>query len=315
MRAIAIEDFGGPERLQLMSLPRPKAGKKEVLIRAVAVGVNPIDWAIREGRLREILPHTFPLVPGWDVAGVIEEMGEDATRFRKGDRVWAYAWKPRVQWGCYAEYVAVIESSVALMPTKLLYEEAAGVPLAALTAWQCLFDHAGIGPGASVLIHAAAGGVGHFAVQLARHAGADVIGTAGTSNQPFVLELGAVATVDYTKEDFREVVRRHRPEGVDLAICSTDAETMKRSYDVIKPGGRMVSLIGAPDHEEAARHKVTACDLFVEPDAEQLATLAGLIDLGKLRPHVQKIYGLRDAAEAQKRSAEGHVRGKLVLNL
>jgi NADPH:quinone reductase-like Zn-dependent oxidoreductase len=315
MRAIAIEDFGGPERLQLMSLPRPKAGKKEVLIRAVAVGVNPVDWAIREGRLKEILPHAFPLVPGWDVAGVIEEMGEHATRFRKGDRVWSYAWKPRVQWGCYAEYVAVDEASVALMPTKLLYEEAASVPLAALTAWQCLFHHAGVGPGASVLVHAASGGVGHFAVQLARHAGADVIGTAGTSNQPFVLELGAVATVDYTKEDFREVVRRHRPEGVDLAICSTDAETMKRSYDVIKPGGRLVSLIGAPDHDEAARHKVTACDLFVEPDAEQLATLAGLIDLGKLRPHVQKIYGLRDAAEAQKRSAEGHVRGKLVLNL
>ena len=315
MRAIAIEDFGGPERLQLMSLPRPKPGNKEVLIRAVAVGVNPVDWAIREGRLREILQHAFPLVPGWDVAGVIEEMGENATRFRKGDRVWSYAWKPRVQWGCYAEYVAVEESSVALMPTKLLYEEAAGVPLAGLTAWQCLFHHSGVGPGASVLVHAAAGGVGHFAVQLARHAGADVIGTAGTSNQPFVLELGAVATVDYTKEDFREVVRRHRPDGVDLAICSTDAETMRRSYDVIKPGGRLISLIGPPDHDEATRHNVTARDLFVEPDAEQLATLAGLIDLGKLRPSVQKIYGLRDAAEAQKRSAEGHVRGKLVINL
>jgi len=315
MRAIAIEEFGGPERLQLMDLPRPRPGKSEVLVRAVAVGVNPVDWNIREGRLQKILPHAFPLVPGWDVAGVVEQLGENATRFRKGDRVWAYAWKPHVQWGCYAEYVAVAETSVALMPTKLLYEEAAAVPLAALTAWQCLFDDPGIGSGSSVLVHAAAGGVGHFAVQLARHAGAGVIGTAGTANQPFVLELGAIATVDYTKEDFREVVRRHRPEGVDLAICSTDLETMKRSYDVIKPGGRLVSLVGEPDPEEAARHNVTSSDLFVEPDAEQLATLAGLVDLGKLRPHVQKIYALRDAAQAQKRSAEGHVRGKLVLNL
>ena len=278
MRAIAIEEFGGPERLQLMDLPRPRPGRSEVLVRAVAVGVNPVDWNIREGRLQKILPHAFPLVPGWDVAGVVEELGENATRFRKGDRVWVYAWKPHVQWGCYAEYVAVAETSVALMPTKLLYEEAAAVPLAALTAWQCLFDDPGIGAGSSVLVHAAAGGVGHFAVQLARHAGAGVIGTAGTANQPFVLELGAIATVDYTKEDFREVVRRHRPEGVDLAICSTDPEATRHSYDVIKPGGRLISLVGPPDHDEAARHYVTACDLFVEPDAEQLATLAGLID-------------------------------------
>ena len=118
MRAIAIEEFGGPERLQMMSLPRPKPAKKEVLIRAVAVGVNPVDWAIREGRLKDVLPHTFPLIPGFDVAGVVEEMGESATRFRKGDRVWSYAWKPQVQWGCYAEYVAVDESAVALMPTS-----------------------------------------------------------------------------------------------------------------------------------------------------------------------------------------------------
>ena len=166
-----------------------------------------------------------------------------------------------------------------------------------------------------MLIHAAAGGVGHFAVQLARHAGAWVIGTAGTANQPFVLELGANATVDYTKEDFREVVRRHRPEGVDLAICSTDLETVKRSYDVIRPGGRLVSLVGEPDSDEADRRHVTAYDMFVEPNAEQLAKLAGLVDQGKLRPNVQKIYALREAAEAQKRSAEGHVRGKLVLNL
>jgi NADPH:quinone reductase-like Zn-dependent oxidoreductase len=157
--------------------------------------------------------------------------------------------------------------------------------------------------------------VGHFAVQLARHAGAEVVGTAGTSNQPFVLELGAVATVDYSKEDFRDVVRRHHPEGVDLAICSSDRPTMQRTYDVVKPGGRLISLVGPPDQDQARRHKVTALDVFVEPDADQLAQLAQLIDQGRVRPHVQKIYGLRDAAEAQKRSAEGHVRGKLVLNL
>jgi len=315
MRAIAIEEFGGPEKLKAMNLPRPKPEKSEVLIRAVAAGVNPVDGKIREGALRELLPHSFPLIPGWDVAGVVEEFGEGTTQFRKGDRVWAYARKPVVQWGCYAEYVAVPETSVALMPTKLLYEEAAAVPLAALTAYQCLFARPGFGAGSSVLVHAAAGGVGHFAVQLARHAGAEVFGTAGPANQPFVLELGADASIDYTKEDFREAVRRHRPEGVDLVISSLDPQTVSRSYDVIKPGGRLVSVVGRPDPEEAARHQLTADYLFVEPSGEQLTTLAGLVNQGKLRPHVEKIFALDEAAQAQQMVADGHVRGKLVLNL
>ncbi len=315
MRSIAIEEFGGPEKLQPLDLPRPKPDKDEVLIRAVACGVNPVDWKIREGRLSALMPHAFPLIPGWDVAGVVEELGERATRFRKGDRVWACARKPVVQWGCYAEYVAVDETHVALMPSKLLYEEAAAVPLAALTAYQALCGQARLGAGSSVLIHAAAGGVGHLAVQLARHAGAEVLGTAGPANQAFLLELGVQVAIDYTKEDFREAVRRHRPQGVDLVIHSLDTEPVTRSYEVLKKGGRLVSIVGPPELDEAARRQVTAHGLFVAPNGEQLNQLASLVDRGCLRAHVEKIYELAQAEQAQRRIAAGHVRGKLVLNL
>jgi NADPH2:quinone reductase len=315
MRAIAIHEFGGPETLHSCDLPRPKPAADELLIRTVAAGVNPVDWKIREGLLRDRLPHAFPLVPGWDVAGVVEELGEKTGRFRKGDRVWAYARKPVVQWGCYAEYVAVAETSVAWMPGKLLYEEAAAVPLAALTAWQCLFVVGDAKAGASVLVHAAAGGVGHFAVQLAHHAGCEVLGTAGPDNQGFLLELGARTAIDYTREDFREAVRRHRPEGVDLVIASVDDETTDRSFEVLKPGGVLVSIVGVPDDKLAARHGVRARHLFVEPSGEQLIRLRALVDQGAVRPRISKILGLAEAAAAQRELAGGHVRGKIVLNL
>lgn len=315
MRAMAISEFGGPEKLRRFDLPRPRPAKGEVLVRVVAAGVNPVDGKIREGQLAATFPHAFPLIPGWDAAGVIEEFGEGATRFRKGDRVWTYARKAVVQWGCYAEYVAVPESSVALMPSKLLYEEAAGVPLAALTAYQCLFARGGIGKGSRLLVHAAAGGVGHFAVQLAADAGAFVLGTAGPRNQEFVLGLGARVVVDYEKDDFVEVVRREAPDGLDFALCCLDEPILERTLPLMKAGGRLVSITVPPDGGIAAASKVFAYHHFVEPDAEQLGLLARLVDRGRLKPHVQKIYPLAEAIDAQTTVAGGHVRGKLVLNI
>ena len=315
MRAVAIESFGGPDRLHLTDLPRPKAGKAEVLVRTVAVGVNPADWKIREGYLDGRMPHAFPLVPGWDVAGVVDEIGEGTSRFRKGDKVWAYARKPVLQWGTYADFVAVREDHAALMPSAYLFEEAAAVPMAALTAYQALFSVARLEKGATVLVHAAAGGVGHFAVQLASHAGARVLGTAGSDNHAFVLELGADRAIDYREEDFRDAVRRLCPDGIDVVLDAVGGDTQVRSLEVLKPGGILVSIVSEPDADQANEHGVRARFLFVEPHGEQLTILAREIDRGRLRAHVGKMFPLAEAARAHEESQVGHVRGKLVLTL
>jgi len=315
MRAIAIESFGGPDRLRLTDLPRPKPARGEVLVRTVAAGVNPADWKIREGWVEDRLPHAFPLIPGWDLAGVVDEIGENTSRFRKGDKVWAYARKPVVQWGTYAEFVSVREDHAALMPSAYLFEEAAAVPMAALTAYQALFGVARLEKGATVLVHAAAGGVGHFAVQLAAQAGARVVGTAGSENHGFVLGLGAERAIDYRNEDFRDGVRRLCPDGVDVVLDAVGGDTRVRSLEVLEPGGILVSIVEEPDAEQAAERGVRARFVFVEPDGEHLAMLAREVDRGRLKAHVGRMFPLADAARAHEESQSGHVRGKLVLTL
>lgn len=315
MRAMAVETFGGVERLQAVELPRPRPQRGEILIRTVAAGVNPVDARVREGQMPFGLAHRLPVIPGWDVAGVVEELGEGAMGFRKGDRVWAFAHKPLVQWGCYAEYVCLPESSVAMMPTRLLFEEAAGVPMAALAAWQALFSRADLGPGKAVLVHAGAGGVGHFAVQFAQQTGARVLATAGAANQSFLLSLGAEVGIDYSREDFREAVRRAAPQGVDVVLDGVGGETLERSIELVRAGGRIVSLVDTPDAERCAPRQITAERLAVEPAAETLRELARRFDAKKLRVNVQKIYLLAQAGEAHRVVEGGHVRGKLVLNL
>jgi NADPH2:quinone reductase len=314
VRAIVIDSFGGSERLRLTDVPRPRPSRDEILVRTVAAGVNPVDWKIREGLLAERLPHAFPLVPGWDVAGVVEEFGESTSRFRKGDKVWAYARKPLVQWGTYAEFVAVRENHAALMPSRALFEEAAAMPLAALTAYQALFVHARVERGTTVVVHAAAGGVGHFAVQLATSVGARVYGTAGCGNHPFVLQLGAVAAIDYDGEDFRASVERMCPGGVDVVLDAVGGDTQQRSFDLLKAGGTLVSVVSEPDADKALKHGVRAKWFFVEPDGEQLAHLARLSDRGTLRAH-HRIVPFAEVARAHDESQAGHVRGKLVLAL
>lgn len=313
MRAVSTLEFGGLEKLRLAELPRPKPGRGEILVRSVAAAVNPVDWKIVSGAMRDRLPHRFPLVPGWDVAGIVEEIGEGSSRFRKGDKVWAYARKGVVQWGTFAEYVAVPDASAAAIPPRLLFEEAASVPLAALTAHQAL-ARAGVRAGASVLVHAAAGGVGHFAVQLAKNLGARVLGTAGTANQPMVLGLGADGAIDYTREDFREAVRRLEPGGVDAVLDCVGGETLARSFEIVKSTGRIVSLV-EPGVAPPAGSAVRAEYCFVEPSGEQLEFLATLFPRGKLRTHVSRIRPLGEAAAALEESRAGHVCGKLVLAL
>jgi NADPH2:quinone reductase len=313
MRAMAILEFGGPENLKPMGLPRPQPAKGELLIRVVSAGVNPVDCMIRSGKLAEHLPHNFPLVPGWDAAGVVEEGGTG--RFRKGDRVWACVRKPTAQWGSYCEHVSVPEEQVAGMPAKLLFEEAASVPLAALAAQQCLSVGDGLQAGETLLIHAAAGGVGHFAVQLAKLRGARVLGTGSTGSQSFILGLGADVGIDYSTSDLREVVRRHCPEGVDMVLDLVGGETLAASYAMVRQGGRLVSLADEPDATAVEAHGIHACSQFVEPSGEQLEKIAQLFDAQRLETRVQKIYPLNKAAEAHRTLEEGHVKGKLVLNL
>jgi NADPH2:quinone reductase len=314
MKAVAIHAFGGPEVLALTDLPRPKAERGEVLVRTLAAGVNPVDWKVREGRLSPAVPHGFPLIPGWDVAGVVEELGEGCQRFRKGDRVFAYARKPLIQWGTYAEYVAVPERHVALMPPSLLFEEAAAIPCAALTAQQAL-ARAGVAAGATLLVLNGSGGVGHFALQLAKNAGVRPIATAGGRNQEFVMSQGAEAAIDHGRDDLAAAVASRFPGGVDAVLDAIGGEPLAASLAVVKPGGVVVSVVDTVDPETAKARGIRFERVSSTPSGEQLAIFAAHAGRGKLRPHVQTIFPLAEAGRAQEESRGGHVRGKLVLAL
>jgi NADPH2:quinone reductase len=314
MKAVAMHAFGGPEVLALTDLPRPKAERGEMLIRTLAAGVNPVDWKVREGLLSPRVPHGFPLIPGWDVAGVVEELGEGCQRFRKGDRVFAYARKPHIQWGTYAEFVAVAERHVAWMPPSLLFEEAAAIPCAALTAQQAL-ERAGLTAGATLLVLNGSGGVGHFALQLAKIAGARAIATAGARNQEFVMSQGAELAIDYTRDDIAALVAARCPDGVDVVLDAIGGDSLAQALAMVKPGGVIVSVVDALDAEAVRARGVRFERVSSAPSGEQLAVFAAHAGRKKLRPHVQTIFPLASAAQAQEESRAGHVRGKLVLAL
>lgn len=313
MKAVAMHAFGGPEVLVVTDLPRPKPDRGELLIRTLAAGVNPVDWKIREGSLSRV-PHGFPLIPGWDVAGVVDELGEGCQRFRKGERVFAYARKLHIQWGTYAEYVCVPERHVALMPPSLLFEEAAAIPCAALTAEQAL-ARAGLAAGATLLVLNGSGGVGHFALQLAKITGARSIATTGPRNQEFVMNQGAEHAIDYTRDDLAAAVTARFPGGVDVVLDAIGGEPLAAALAVAKPGGVIVSVVDTLDPEAAAARGVRFERISSAPSGEQLAVFAAHAGRKTLRPHVQTIFPLAEAAQAQDECRAGHVRGKLVLAL
>jgi NADPH:quinone reductase-like Zn-dependent oxidoreductase len=304
MRAVRLHAFGGPDVLKIEETSRPEPKSGEVLIRVHGAGVNPVDWKIREGYTN----HKLPLVPGWDVAGVIEKVGPGVTSLKPKDEVYGYFDLSRN--GAYADYVAVPAEEVALKPKSLDLTKAAAVPLAALTAWQGLFDVGGLKPGQKVLIHAAAGGVGSFAVQFAKWKGAHVIGTASGRNVQFVRELGADEVIDYTKTAFEEAV-----DNVDLVFDTMGGETQKRSWQVLKKGGILVSILGQPPQKDADAWGVRQASFVVKPDAAELDQIADLIDLGDVKPVVETVLPLSDARKAQELSQTGHTRGKIVLEV
>jgi len=308
MKAVCIFSYGGPEVLAYQDAPCPHPGNGEVLVRVHAAGINPVDWKIREGQLKGMLHHTFPLVLGWDVSGVVEGLGSGLTRLKIGDEVFS---RPDISRdGAYAEFIVVKESEVALKPKSIDHLHAAALPLAGLTGWQTLFDAGGLSEGQRVLIHAAAGGVGHIAVQLAKWKGAHVIGTAAERNHAFLRKLGVDRVIDYDTERFEEVV-----QPVDMILDTMGGDTQERSWKVLKPGGILVSIASPPSPETAAAHRARQAFVFTQPNAGQLGEIAKLADAEKIKAIVETILPLSDATRGQELSQRGHTCGKIVLRV
>jgi len=308
MKAIRIHNYGGPEVLKYEDAPRPKPQAGEVLIRVHAAGVNPIDWKVREGEMKDFWPHKFPLILGWDLSGVVEELGKGVSRFKIGDEV--YGLPDPTRGGAYADYIVVRESELALKPDSLHHIRAGAVPLAALTAWQSLFDTGQLQPGQRVLIHAGSGGVGHFAVQLAKWKGAYILATASTKNQDLLRELGVDEPIDYTRQRFENVARN-----IDVVLDTLGGETQERSWSVLKKGGVLVSLVQPPSEEKAKELGVRGALVASHPNGEQLAEIAKIVDSGKLAPVIDRILPLSEVRRAHELSQTAHTHGKIVLRV
>jgi NADPH:quinone reductase-like Zn-dependent oxidoreductase len=315
MRAVVQDTFGGPQVLRVERMPRPEPLPTEVLVRVHAAGVNPVDWKTRSGSGMAGVLGQPPFILGWDVSGVVEAVGFGVTTLAVGDEVYGMPWFPRAA-GAYAEYVTAPARQFARKPVTATHEQAAAVPLAALTAWQALVDTAGVRPGRRVLVHAAAGGVGHLAVQFARHLGAHVVATASAGRHAWLKELGADETIDYTAVRFEKVT-----DPIDVVIDLVgDAhdDTSHRSLRVLRPGGLLVAVpagVSPELAEAAAAAGVRATPFLVEPDGPALTRIAELIDAGQVRVEVEEVFPLEQAAAAHARSESGRTRGKLVLRV
>ncbi|MFE5113980.1 NADP-dependent oxidoreductase [Streptomyces sp. NPDC056663] len=313
MRAVTIREFGGPEVLTVEQVARPEPLPTEVLVRVHAAGINPVDWKTRAGQGMAAL-QTLPMILGWDVSGVVEEVGFGVTTLAPGDEVYAMPWFPRAA-GAYAEYVTAPSRHFARKPASIGHVESAALPLAALTAWQALVDTAGVKAGQRVLVHAAAGGVGHLAVQFARHLGAEVVATAREPRHAWLKELGADEVIDYTQQRFEDVTG-DIDVVIDLIGAQDDTDT--RSVSVARPGGLVVAIPSGVSERlatVAAQAGVRTSPFLVEPDAGSLTTIAGLVDSGKVRIEVESTFALEQAAEAHRLGEANRTRGKLVLTV
>ncbi|MFI9770031.1 NADP-dependent oxidoreductase [Streptomyces sp. NPDC052415] len=307
MKAISYSRYGGPEVLEHGEVADPKVGPDSVLVKVRAAAVNPVDWKCREGYLDGALPAVFPVVPGWDLCGVVVQPGVSVTEFGVGDEVIGYVREDFLSRGTLAEYVAAPLRTLARKPRNLTWEEAAGLPLVGLTAYQVLVKVLQVRRGETVLVHAAAGGVGSVAVQLARHLGARVIGTASARNHDYVRGIGG-EPVEYG-EGLVERVRGLAPEGVDAVLDTVGGDALKASANVLSPEGRLVSIADAEVFDYGGRY------YFVRPDAEDLLRLTELAEQGVVTVHVSETYPLERAAEAYRSNEEGSTRGKIVVTV
>jgi NADPH:quinone reductase len=313
IKAVQIDAFGDIDVLQYKEVERPEPREGEVLVRVRAAGVNLVDAASR----RFPLPITtgkkeLPYILGWDIAGDVVALGPGVTQFAVGDAVYGMPRFPD-EAKAYSEYTTAPVADITLKPHTLTYQEAAGVPLAALTAWQSIFDIANLQAGQSIFISGGSGGVGHFAIQFARWKGAKVITTTSTRNIEFVRALGADVVIDYTQQEFQDVVK-----DVDVVLDNIGEDVLKHSFEVVKRGGIIVSLpghkgVGQLGAELAPRYGVRFVLAMVHPSGEQMAEMAQLFDAGQLKVHLDGVFPLQEAGQAHKLSENGHVRGKLVL--
>ncbi len=307
MKAVRMHSYGGSEVLVYEDVPQPQPAKDEVLIRVHAAGVNPVDWKIRNGYGKETFGHHLPHILGCDLAGVVESVGSEVKRLKAGDAVYGYTSFRRE--GTYAEFIVAKESEVTLKPTSLDFIQAAAVPVGALTSWQALFDIAHLTNAQKVLIHAAAGGVGSMAVQLAKAKGAYVIGTASARNADFVRQLGVDELVNYQTTRFEDAVN-----DVDVVFDTVGGETQERSFQVLKQGGMLVSAVSPPSDAGAASG-VRVAMVGVQPSAVQLDEITSLIESGKVKPFVETVLPLSEVRQAHELSESGRTRGKIVLQV
>ena len=332
MKAAFIRRYGGNKVVELGELPAPQAGPGELLVAVHAASVNPVDFKIRDGMLKMIIPFGFPLILGNDLSGVVKAVGAGVTHFKPGDAVFARMDKRRI--GAFAEFAVVAEADAAAKPANLSHIEAAAVPLAGLTAWQALFEIGGLKAGQKVLTHGGSGGVATFAIQLAHHAGATVATTVGARNADLARRLGADIVIDYKTQRFEEVV-----SDCDLVFDTQAGDIQHRSFAVLKRGGVLVSIAGKPDGRLvrefglnpllgllldflsrkslrlAKRHGVRYEYLFMHPSGEQLAQIGRLLEEGSVRTIVDKVFPLEQVREALAYSEAGHATGKVVVEV
>lgn len=310
MKAIVINQYGGSDQLVEKELPVPELADDQVLIELKATSINPIDWKMRAGYLKEMLPYDFPIVLGWDAAGIIKEVGKNVTAVSVGEKVMARpATTPR---GTYAEYTAVEENLVSKMPDNISFDEAAAVPLTGQTAWVALVEIGKIKAGDRVLIHGGSGGVGHLAVQIAKYFGAYVAATASGKNEELVRSLGVDEFINYQEEDFEQVL-----SDFDFVLDTQGGEIQEKSYTVLKKGGTLVSIVAPPDEEKAAEKHIHTGYFFLEPTGERMKDLANLMKEDKLKPVIGKTFpftqeGLREAHDLSENES---IPGKVVIQI
>lgn len=308
MKAAAIDAYGGPEVLKIVEVETPKAGPGEVLVEVRAASVNPVDWKMRQGLLKDYFPVSFPRILGRDMAGVVAGLGAGAAGFKIGDRV--YAMNDAKKQGTLSEFMTISPALLRPMPKTVDFVAAAALPLAFMTAWISLVKVGELRRGERILIHAAAGGVGSVAVQIAKHVGATVIATCSARNIDYVRGLGADEAIDYRATDFAEAVR-----DVDIVYETVGGKVYERSFKTLKPGGRLVWIRAEPPQGAALRPDVAVKLAIINPDPDLLDTLRDLVEAGAIRPQPETVLPLAEASKALQLSQEGHARGKIVVKV
>ena len=306
MKAVVAHEYGAPEVLKYEDIPRPEPKENELLVRVIACGVNPADPLVISGRMAKEFGTHVPLIPGYDVAGVVEQAGAKVTKFKTGDAVYGYA----LFGGGWAEYAVLAENEAALKPKNATFTAAAAVPMGALTSWQSLVDAAKLSAGQTVLIHGGSGGVGSFAVQIAKARGAKVIATASTANQDLLKQLGADVAIDYTKTKFEDVAK-----DVDVVFDAVGRDTLARTYPIVKKGGIITTIVARPDPAQLEKYGIRGTSIASHPDGNELGEITKLIEGGKIKPIVSQVMPLSDAVKASEQAETHHTRGKIVLKI